>query len=102
MKGSKHGVSLLVVGEHSLVQPPVFVRIATGLHSVGEVKLCSKDVDVLLRGHQLGTDVDSGAGKEVSFSTAAICSAYMVSEGKYKGLAISFVTILNLSLPSDT
>ena len=62
MKGSKHGVSLLVVGEHSLVQPPVFVRIAVGLHSVGEVKLSSKDVDVHLRGHQLGTDVDSGAG----------------------------------------
>ena len=62
MNRSKHGVSLPVVGEHGLVQPPVFVRVAVGLHSVGEVKLCSKDVDVLLRGQQLRTDMDSGAG----------------------------------------
>ena len=81
MKGSKHGVSLLLVGDHSLVQPPVFVRIAVWLHSVGEVKLCSKDVDVLLRGHQLGTDVDSGAGKDVFSSTAEICSGCIDSEG---------------------
>ena len=82
MKGSKHGVSLLLVGDHSLVQPPVFVRKAVRLHSVCEVKLCSKDVKVLLRGHQLGTDVDSGAGKKVFSSTADICSAYIASEGK--------------------
>ena len=90
MKRSKHGVSLLVVGEHSLVQPPVLVRIAVWLHSVGEVKLCSKDVDVLLRGHQLGTDVDSGAGKDVFSSTAEICFGYIDSEGP----AITLVKVL--------
>ena len=93
MNRSKHGVSLLLVGDHSLVQPPVFVRKAVRLHSVCEVKLCSKDVKVLLRGHQLGTDVDSGAGKDVVSTTAEICSGCIVSEGIYSGLAISLVKI---------
>ena len=100
MKGSKHGVSLLVVGEHSLVQPPVFVRKAMGLDFVCEVKLCSKDVDVLLRGHQLGTDVDSGAGKEVFSSTAEICSAYVASEGK-KDLALLWLKLI-IIIPSES
>ena len=102
MKGSKHGVSLLLVGDHSLVQPPVFVRIAVWLHSVGEVKLCSKDVDVLLRGHQLGTNVDSGARKEVFSRTAEICSVCIciASDGK-KGLALLWLKLI-IKLPSES
>ena len=100
MNRSKHGVSLLLVGDHSLVQPTVFVRKAVRLHSVCEVKLCSKDVDVLLRGHQLGTDVDSGAGKEVFSSTAEICSAYIASEGK-KDLALLWLKLI-IIIPSES
>ena len=82
MKTSKQTVRFLVVAEHSLVQPPVFIHISMWLNSVWKVQQGSKDAYFPPVGQQLWIDSDAGTGYKISSITADIFSGYSPNEGK--------------------